>query len=299
MIIQLAFYVFYSLVLKLEENLVSPLQPKQYYEYKIFKIRNRNNSIWIKPNDNWEEIQLSINSNRKLKFYFPFFGHMIQHVRMLYSGIISLSDFDHLGNIHESQYIAPMMADFAYEDPKCKGFVLDNGKMAVFTWTNCQTKAGVENQRFNFQLQIYPSGKINFVYLNITANFPEKLVDMAHPIIIGLSDAYVIEHTIGQLTTNQIVTYHKIDLKDKLVAELKDGHKEIVVGHNEIVVNFQPMKTCNQFRTCWECTTHGTKFNCIWCSGLKRCSDNGIDRNYQVHSHNFIQYFIYNTKVRH
>ena len=116
--------------------MVSPLQPKQYYEYEIFKIRNRNNSIWIKPSNDWEEIQLSTNSNRKLKFYFPFFGHMIQHVRMLYSGIISLSDFDHLGNIHESQYIAPMMADFAYEDPKCKGFVLDNGNMAVFTWTN-------------------------------------------------------------------------------------------------------------------------------------------------------------------
>lgn len=263
----------------LEENLLPPLQPKQYYKYQIFKIRNSNNSIWIKPN-NWEEIQLSTNSNRKLKFYFPFFGHMIQHVRMLYSGIISFSDFD-MGNIHESQYIAPMMADFAYKDPKCKGFVLDNGKMVVFTWSNCLTFAGVDNQRFNFQVQMYPSGKIKFVYLNIT-NFPEKLVDMGHPIIMGLSDAYVIEHTIGQLTTNQIVTYHKIDLMDKIVAELNDGHKEIVAGHNEIVVNFQPMKTCNQFSTCWECTTHGTKFNCIWCSGLKRCSDNGIDRNYKV-----------------
>ena len=215
----------------LEENLLPPLQPKQYYKYQIFKIRNSNNSIWIKPN-NWEEIQLSTNSNRKLKFYFPFFGHMIQHVRMLYSGIISLSDFD-MGNIHESQYIAPMMADFAYKDPKCKGFVLDNGKMVVFTWSNCLTFAGVDNQIFNFQVQMYPSGKIKFVYLNIT-NFPEKLVDMGHPIIMGLSDAYAIEHTIGQLTTNQIVTYHKIDLMDKLVAEVNEIKQSVKMLNRKV-----------------------------------------------------------------
>ena len=102
------------------------------------------------------------------------------------------------------------------------------------------------------------------------------MIDMEHPITMGLSDAYLIERRSGHFIHEQIITYHKVDLFHDLTPLVNDKHQK------EILVEFQPLKTCNQFKNCWECLTHETDFNCIWCPGLEKCSDNGIDRNYQV-----------------
>ena len=49
-----------------------------------------------------------------------------------------------------------------------------------------------------------------------------------------------------------------------------------------MVIQFEPTKTCNQFKSCWECLTHEKDFNCVWCPSLNVCSDNGLDESYQV-----------------
>ena len=85
-----------------------------------------------------------------------------------------------------------------------------------------------------------------------------------------------LERKSGNLVNEQIVTYHSMNIFNEL------SKTTSVQMYPEITVTFSPLKTCNQFDSCWDCLTHGTNFNCIWCPGLNKCSDNGIDRNYQV-----------------
>ena len=88
----------------------------------------------------------------------------------------------------------------------------------------------------------------------------------------------ISERKSGILVHEQIVTYHSVNIFDEM------SKTTSVQQYPEITVTFSPLKTCNQFDSCWDCLTHGTDFNCIWCPGLNKCSDNGIDRNYQVES---------------
>ena len=93
---------------------------------------------------------------------------------------------------------------------------------------------------------------------------------------VGISDGYMLNQNRGHVSTLKIVDYHKIDIATQLISMIQDN------PGIEIVVDFRPMKTCNQFKSCWECLTHLTDFNCIWCPGVEKCSDNGLDRNHQV-----------------
>ena len=60
------------------------------------------------------------------------------------------------------------------------------------------------------------------------------------------------------------------------------GHPILGLDGKDVVIQFEPVKTCNQFKSCWECLTHASDFDCVWCPSLNSCSDNGLDHNYQV-----------------
>lgn len=62
-------------------------------------------------------------------------------------------------------------------------------------------------------------------------------------------------------------TYHTLDITDMLDK-----------ARNGTSIRLVPLPSCQTFDTCWECTTHGTAFNCHWCPALGLCSDEGNDR---------------------
>ena len=206
------------------------------------------------------------------------------------------------------------MANFQEKFHWTKMFSFDNGKVASFTWYNMTLRNTVQNTflQFTFQVNLFPSGKIQLVYLDLPHVSVEHAIDMKHQITMGLSDAYLIgilpkisfifvfmalhilksisERKSGNLVHEQIVTYHSVNIFNEI------SKTTSVQEYPEITVTFSPLKTCNQFDSCWDCLTHGTDFNCIWCPGLNKCSDNGIDRNYQVYKIN-LKDFLYHFFV--
>ena len=77
-----------------ESALETPAQPKKYYDYKI--TTSNINENWIPP-PRFTRKSVSfmemMGFGRRLKFKFPFYGHYVHRVRMLPSGILSLSYF--------------------------------------------------------------------------------------------------------------------------------------------------------------------------------------------------------------
>ena len=73
-------------------------------------------------------------------------------------------------------------------------FSFDNGKVASFTWYNMTLRNTVQNTslQFTFQVNLFPSGKIQLVYLDLPHVSVEYAIDMKHQITMGLSDAYLI-----------------------------------------------------------------------------------------------------------
>jgi hypothetical protein len=216
-------------------------------------------------------------TGRTLTFAFPFYGHPIKHVTMLTSGLISLASIRH-ANLHENQYIAPLMADFIQDD-QANMLSDDNGQTATFTWENVKLRNSAQI-RFTFQASLHANGNIEFVYKNVPKK-PTLMDDYTRPVTVGLADAIHIERRSGHLVQEQLITYHNVSLTKELSAIL-DHQYSNRQNHGEVLIEFKALKTCNQFKTCWQCLTHGTDFNCVWCPGLKTCSDDGLDRNYQV-----------------
>ena len=71
-----------------DSALETPAQPKKYYDYKI----TTSNENWIPPPKSVSFMEM-MGFGRRLKFKFPFYGHYVHRVRMLPSGILSLSYF--------------------------------------------------------------------------------------------------------------------------------------------------------------------------------------------------------------
>ena len=86
------------------------------------------------------------------------------------------------------------MANFQEKFHWTKMFSFDNGKVASFTWHNMTLRNTVQNSvlQFTFQVNLFPSGKIQLVYLDLPHLSVEHVVDMEHQITMGLSDAYFI-----------------------------------------------------------------------------------------------------------
>ncbi|XP_059088137.1 uncharacterized protein LOC131884389 [Tigriopus californicus] len=207
-----------------------------------------------------------------LGFEFPFYGHYLRRIAVISAGFISIPSVER-SNIIQSQYIAPLMADFDASSNE-NAYVLAKSidTHLIVEWANMTIKSQPELGSFTFQAQLFPNGDINFVYIVIPCPLAQ-IDDEAHPLNVGLSDAYFMDHhspgaqKMGLMQKRYI--YHDLDLAPHL--------NQIING---TVIKLQALPTCNKFQSCWECTTGNTEFNCVWCPSLKLCS-NGYDRNRQ------------------
>ena len=109
---------------------------KPYYKHKIFKVP-KTKSVWrsLEPNQHrLSEFEMKI--GRILKFEFPFYGHPSRNVKMLENGTILLGKLIFRKELSESQYIAPLSANFTSDQTVL--LFGDNDHSATFTWMNAK-----------------------------------------------------------------------------------------------------------------------------------------------------------------
>ncbi|UJR08521.1 hypothetical protein I4U23_012784 [Adineta vaga] len=163
--------------------------------------------------------------------------------------------------------IAPFMANFdaSVGNNKTEISYYDNGTHFVCTWNGIYLQDQQDVGPFTFQAILQDTGNIYFNYLQI----PKVKVSSAnHAHRIGLSDAYLSQHSTNEHIVRVITLYDKINLdKDKILSGVS--------------VIFDMDQTCNTFTDCTSCLANrGKRYNCSWCDDIQKCS-NGFDRSRQ------------------
>lgn len=142
-------------------------------------------------------------------------------------------------------------------------------------WTNVSLRQSEDSRRFTFQATLKSNGDVVFAYRSVPF---EPVVDPRRfpAVVVGLSDSYNVEtlgsggNSGGGITSDRkLVEYHKLTLARHLSA--------IVGGGGRAVIHIEALPTCNRFKSCWECTTHNTGFDCMWCPAINACSDRHDD----------------------
>merc|ERR1712071_555667 len=110
------------------------------------------------------------------------------------------------------------------------------------------------------------TGDIIFVYKQIPVPVT-SIMNEAHPVKVGVSDAYIIDRTIFFVRRKTIYEYHKVDLKKEEIG-------------NGTAIYFSALPTCLSLKSCDTCISNSINFDCVWGSTADRCSD-GMDRSRQ------------------
>lgn len=99
----------------------------------------------------------------------------------------------------QSQYIAPLMADF---DNNVKSdshiYIKKNDTTFIVSWLNVSLQHKHKVRRFSFQTILYSNGNIVFAYKNLPMKIKEMNQLTNHPVKIGLSDAYVEDKLMSE-----------------------------------------------------------------------------------------------------
>ncbi|UJR37711.1 hypothetical protein I4U23_030406 [Adineta vaga] len=200
-----------------------------------------------------------------LKFDFPFYGHNINKIMVGTGGFIYTGDLLHSALIGSTQYIAPFMANFDVNIGGNRSEIkyIDNSTHFICTWNNLYLQDQPDIGSFTFQAILQNTGNIYFNYIRIPSM---NISNVNHAHRIGLSDAYMSEHTTNEHIVRVITLYDKLNLE----------HEKI---QNGVSVMFAMDKTCNTFTDCTSCLANrGKRYNCSWCDTIQKCSD-GYDRS--------------------
>nr|CAH0113248.1 unnamed protein product [Daphnia galeata] len=198
-----------------------------------------------------------------LSFDFPFYGHWVRNITIATGGFLYTGDYVHSW-LAATQYIAPLMANF---DTSMSNFstikYMDNGTAFSVQWDNVSLQDRPNGGDFSFQATLLKSGDIIFAYKTIPIAVT-TIGDEAHPVKVGVSDAYIIDRTIFFVRRKTIYEYHKVDKKTEEIT-------------NDSAIYFTALPTCVAFNSCDSCISNTIGFECVWCSTAERCSD-GMDR---------------------
>ncbi|XP_057365876.1 plexin domain-containing protein 2-like isoform X3 [Daphnia carinata] len=198
-----------------------------------------------------------------LSFDFPFYGHWVRNITIATGGFLYTGDYVHSW-LAATQYIAPLMANF---DTSMSNYstikYMDNGTAFSVQWDKVALQDRPDDGTFSFQATLLKSGDIIFAYKDIPIAVT-TIGDEAHPVKVGVSDAYIIDRTIFFVRRKTIYEYHKIDKKTEEVT-------------NGSAIYFTALPTCVAFSSCDTCISNTIGFECVWCSTAERCSD-GMDR---------------------
>ncbi|EFX87758.1 hypothetical protein DAPPUDRAFT_306515 [Daphnia pulex] len=201
-----------------------------------------------------------------LSFDFPFYGHWVRNITIATGGFLYTGDYVHSW-LAATQYIAPLMANF---DTSMSNYstikYMDNGTAFSVQWDKVALQDKPDGGNFSFQATLLKSGDIIFAYKDIPIPV-NSIGDDAHPVKVGVSDAYIIDRTIFFVRRKTIYEYHKVDKKTEEVT-------------SDSAIYFTALPTCVAFNSCDSCISNTIGFDCVWCSTAERCSD-GMDRHRQ------------------
>ncbi|XP_074244785.1 plexin domain-containing protein 1 isoform X1 [Saimiri boliviensis] len=201
-----------------------------------------------------------------LSFDFPFYGHPLRQITIATGGFIFMGDVIHR-MLTATQYVAPLMANFnpGYSDNSTVVY-FDNGTVFVVQWDHVYLQGWEDRGSFTFQAVLHHDGRIVFGYKEIPMSVRE-ISSSQHPVKTGLSDAFMILNPspdVPESRRRSIFEYHRIELDPSKVTSMS-------------AVEFTPLPTCLQHRSCDACMSSDLTFNCSWCHVLQRCSS-GFDR---------------------
>ncbi|XP_014243130.1 plexin domain-containing protein 2 [Cimex lectularius] len=260
----------------LEKNNITRKQTDEhlYYNSTLYIDDKLSKHYWVDMDNKEEDVivnEMLSNSHRravtvKLKFDFPFYGHYVRNISIATGGFIYTGDYIHSW-LAATQYIAPLMANFATNLTK-DSYVKyrDNGTAFTVEWERVWLLDLKQAGPFTFQVTLLDNGDIIFVYKDIPISV-NSIHDKQHPVKVGLSDAYIIDHNTITARKKIIYEYHQVNFKGP---EIK----------NWTVIYINALLTCHSLTSCLACTSVKTGFDCKWCPELNRCST-GFDRKRQ------------------
>lgn len=194
----------------------------------------------------------------KLKFDFPFYGHKVRNITIATGGFLYTGEYVHSW-LAATQYIAPLMANF---DTRLSNdsFVkyADNGTAFTVVWENVVLQDKQDAGAFTFQVTLHQNGDIVFVY-SVIPLMVELIDDSAHPVKIGLSDAYIMDRIVFFVRRKTIYEYHRVNFNRQ---DIK----------NWTVIYLNALPTCLEMDNCRDCLTKLKEFDCKWCTELNQCS---------------------------
>ncbi|CAG5103107.1 Similar to Plxdc2: Plexin domain-containing protein 2 (Mus musculus) [Cotesia congregata] len=186
----------------------------------------------------------------KLKFEFLFYGHKVRNITIATGGFLYTGEYVHSW-LAATQYIAPLMANF---DTRL------SNESTAFTveWTKVVLQDKPKAGEFTFQVTLFQNGNIAFVYKKMPLSV-EEIEDKAHPVKVGLSDAYIMDRTRFFVRKKTIYEYHRVHF----------NHQNIT---NWTVIYLRALPTCLEMKNCTDCLTKVPEFSCKWCEELNQCS---------------------------
>nr|BAC87025.1 unnamed protein product [Homo sapiens] len=204
-----------------------------------------------------------------LSFDFPFYGHPLRQITIATGGFIFMGDVIHR-MLTATQYVAPLMANFnpGYSDNSTVVY-FDNGTVFVVQWDHVYLQGWEDKGSFTFQAALHHDGRIVFAYKEIPMSVPE-ISSSQHPVKTGLSDAFMILNPspdVPESRRRSIFEYHRIELDPSKVTSMS-------------AVEFTPLPTCLQHRSCDACMSSDLTFNCSWCHVLQRSLNNQDENTY-------------------
>ncbi|CAG9854725.1 unnamed protein product [Phyllotreta striolata] len=258
-----------------EQNITSmKTDPNLFYNTSIYNNPSIGHSYWVNLTN---RLDVKINdllsqSHRraatvKLSFDFPFYGHLIKNVTIATGGFLYTGDYVHSW-LAATQYIAPLMANFDTSISN-DSFIkyVDNGTAFTVLWENVMLQDKPEDGKFTFQVTLFKNGDIVFVYQSIPLAV-DQIQELNHPVKVGLSDAYIMDHLVFLVRRKTIYEYDRVNF-----------NKTFIKDWSTIVLKALP--TCLDATDCNSCLSRDLKFQCLWCPALNKCSQ-GFDRHRQT-----------------
>lgn len=173
------------------------------------------------------------------------------------------------------------------------------GTAFTVVWEKVVLQDKPETGAFTFQVTLHQNGDIVFVY-SVIPLMVEHIKDTAHPVKVGLSDAYIMDRIVFCkylvlsrieviLRENFIVTSN--DRIDYFSSFLTVVRRKTIYEYHRVNFNQQDIKnwtviylhalpTCLEMDNCRDCLTKLKGFDCKWCSELNQCST-GTSRSRQ------------------
>ncbi|XP_077898218.1 plexin domain-containing protein 1 isoform X1 [Ictidomys tridecemlineatus] len=247
-----------------------------YYVSRVYgPSEPRSRELWVnvgEANQNQVKVhRILSNTHRQasrvvLSFDFPFYGHPLRQITIATGGFIFMGDVIHR-MLTATQYVAPLMANFnpGYSDNSTVSY-FDNGTVFVVQWDHVYLQGREDRGSFTFQAALHRDGRIVFGYKEIPMSVLE-ISSSQHPVKAGLSDAFMIVNPsldVPESRRRTIFEYHRVELDSSKITSTS-------------AVEFTPLPTCLQHRSCDTCMSSDLTFNCSWCHVLQRCSS-GFDR---------------------